>query len=89
MSKQIGLGNLANILIQSQPDIQPSLKNQNPLNQLLNLTALNSITPMETELQEKYRSLTTKSLEHPTTSPLNIPTTKNTSKHTSIAQDQT
>ena len=89
MSKQIGFGNLANILIQSQPDIQPSLKNQNPLNQLLNLTALNSITPMETDLQEKYRSLTTKSLEHPTTSPLNIPTTNNTSKHTLVAQDHT
>ena len=32
MSKQIGIGNLANIPIQSQPDIQPSLKNQKPLN---------------------------------------------------------
>jgi len=44
---------------------------------------------METNLQKDSRSLTTKSLEHPTTFPLNIPTTKNTSKRTSIAQDQT
>ena len=87
MSKQTDIGNLANIPIQSQPDIQPSLRNQKPLNQLLNLTALNSITPMETDLQEKSRSLTTKSLEHHTASPLNIPTTNNTSKHTSVAQD--
>ena len=83
MSKQTSIGNLANIPIQSQPDIQPSLKNQKPLNQLLNLTALNSITLMETDLQEKSRSLTTKSLEHHTTSPLNIPTTNNTSTHIS------
>ena len=89
MSKQTGLGNLANIPIQSQLDIQPSLKNQKPLNQILNLTTLNSITSMETDLQEKYRSLITKSLKHPTTSPLTIPTTNNASKHTSVAQDHT
>ena len=44
---------------------------------------------METDLQEKSRSLTTKSLDHHTASPLNIPTTNNTSKHTSVVQDHT
>ena len=52
-SKQLSLEKLPDIHTQSQPDIQPKNKNQNIFDQPLLLTASNTFTPMETDLQDE------------------------------------
>ena len=48
-SKKTSLDNFHNLPSQSQPKVLSSHKNQNPLNRVLKVTAINTISPMEME----------------------------------------